>query len=71
MVCELETLRKITNLFPNEFYGWTQNTFQPFYDDFGVLKERFVTRFGGDDEDLNQASGSHQMGDDDIDPMEP
>jgi hypothetical protein len=57
------------------FYDWTKSEFKPFYEDYQGLKERYVTRFGGDDDDLNnpgQSSGFGGDGDDggDDDPME-
>ena len=57
-----------------DFYTWTQNVHQPFYNDYQSLKERYITRFGGDDEDLNNDPGQgsgYGGGDDDDDAMEP
>ena len=51
----------------NAFYDWTKSEFKPFYEDYQGLKERYVTRFGGDDDDLNnpgQSSGFGGDGDD-------
>jgi hypothetical protein len=51
----------------NDYYSWTRNEFKPMYDGFERLQERYFTRFGGDDEDLNNPGQSSGVGGDDDD----